>query len=77
MDAAETYLSINEACALFSFSRTTFYRMYSDPKTGLQEIVLRVPPRTGRIRIPRTAFEAWLREKRRIRRPAAPGEGRK
>jgi len=65
VETAERYLSINDACQAFSFSRSTFYRMLDDPRSGLQEIVIRIPPVTGRIKVPHAAFEAWLRQKRR------------
>lgn len=70
VDSPDRYLSINKACEAFSFSRSTFYRMLDDPSTGLRELVVRIPPETGRIRVPQAAFEAWLRQKRRTRRSA-------
>jgi len=42
--------------------------MLDDPDSGLSEIVVRIPPETGRIRVPQAAFEAWLSERRRGRR---------
>jgi len=68
VDSLDRYLSINKACEAFSFSRSTFYRMLDDPKSGLREIVVRIPPETGRIKVPQAAFEAWLHQKRRPRR---------
>ena len=65
MESLDRYLSINDACEAFSFSRSTFYRMLDDRDSGLREIVVRIPPKTGRIRVPQAAFEAWLRQKRR------------
>lgn len=56
----ETYLTIDAACARFCLSRRTFYRMLADPKSGLREVVVRIPPRTGRIRVPANRFEQWL-----------------
>lgn len=60
----DTYVSINEVCRQFGFSRQTFYRMLADPDGGLGELVLRIPPRTGRIRVPVRRFEAWLLARR-------------
>ena len=65
MESLDRYLSINQACEAFSFSRSTFYRMLDDPGSGLREIVVRIPPETGRIKVPQTAFETWLRQRRR------------
>jgi len=61
----DTYVSINEVCRRFSFSRQTFYRMLGDPEEDLAELVVRVPPETGRIRVPLRAFEAWLKARAR------------
>jgi hypothetical protein len=60
-DLPDSYLTINEACELFALSRSTFYRMLRDVELGLGEIVVRVPPNTGRIRVPAKGFEDWLR----------------
>jgi predicted DNA-binding transcriptional regulator AlpA len=68
VDSPDLYLSINQACQAFSFSRSTFYRMLDDPRSGLREIVVRIPPETGRIRVPQAAFEAWLHQRRQSRR---------
>ena len=57
----DTYLTVNEACARFGFSRRSFYRWLADPETGLCEVVVRIPPRTGRIRVPLLALERWFR----------------
>lgn len=57
----DTYLSIDEACARFGISRRTFYRLLGDPEGGLDRVVLRIPPRTGRVRVPIQRFEQWLR----------------
>ncbi len=65
METQDRYLSINEACKAYSFSRSTFYRMLDDPDSDLREIVIRIPPETGRIKVPQAAFETWLRRKRR------------
>jgi predicted DNA-binding transcriptional regulator AlpA len=68
LQEVDQYLTINEACKAFGFSRSTFYRMHDDPGTGLRDVVIRIPPGSGRIRIPRGGFETWLRQKRRGRR---------
>lgn len=62
-DEPEEWLTINETCRRFRISRATFYRTLADTKTGLAEVVVRVPPPTGRIRVPRRRFEAWLWER--------------
>ena len=56
----DTYATINAACSQFGFSRSTFYRMLADSTSGLREILSRIPPGSGRIRVPLQAFEAWL-----------------
>jgi len=61
----ETYASVAEICRQYRFSRMTFYRMLNDPQSGLGEIVVRVPPVTGVVRVPRLAFDEWLRRPRR------------
>lgn len=58
----DTYLSIIQTCERFRLSRSTFYRMLRDPDLDLEEIVVRVPPVTGRIRVPARRFEDWLRD---------------
>jgi membrane-bound lytic murein transglycosylase B len=55
------YLSVNETCARYGFSRGTFDRMLRDASSGLADVVVRVPPVTGRVKVPTAAFEAWLR----------------
>jgi hypothetical protein len=65
----DRYVSVNEACAQFSISRATFYRMLDAPSSGLREIVIRVPPVTGHLRIPLNRFERWLQ--------ARPSTGRR
>jgi hypothetical protein len=50
-------------CARYAISRATFYRMLADPNSGLRAVVVRIPPPTGRIRVPVVAFEAWLRRR--------------
>jgi len=59
----DTYLTIDAACARFGFSRRTFYRMLANRKSGLCKVVVRVPPRTGHIRVPANRFEQWLLER--------------
>lgn len=63
----DTYTTINAACHRFGISRSTFYRMLADPSSGLAELIIRIPPGTGRIRVPLQAFERWLCSKRRCR----------
>lgn len=61
-ESADTYASITQVCKQFSVSRRTFYRMLArDP--ALAELVVRIPPKTGRIRVPLRRFEQWLRER--------------
>ncbi len=55
------YVTVNQACARFSMSRSSIYRMLADPDSGLSAILVRIPPGTGRLRVPLRAFEAWLR----------------
>jgi len=53
------YVSIREACDRFGISRRTFYRMLGrEPE--LADLVVRIPPETGRIRVPLLQFESWL-----------------
>lgn len=74
MNANDTYLPVNEICKTFGIGRTTFYRMLADPHLGLSELVVRVPPDTGRLKVPRLAFEEWLRGYRSRRAsPRRPG----
>ena len=60
----DTYVSVNEACERFGFSRRSFYRWLADPETGLYDVVVRIPPVTGRIRVPLLALERWFRGER-------------
>lgn len=60
-DEPDTFVSIDELCRRFGFSRQTFYRMLGDPEGGLDEVAVRVPPPHGRIRVPVRRFEVWLR----------------
>jgi len=57
----DSYLSINQTCQRFGISRRTFYRMLEDP--SLADLVVRIPPGTGRIRVPLKRFERWLLER--------------
>ena len=60
-ESPDTYLSINQTCERFGISRRTFYRMLEDP--SLADLVVRIPPGTGRIRVPLKRFERWLLER--------------
>lgn len=64
----EHYLTVAQTCERFEISRATFDRTLRDPSSGLSEVIVRLPPVTGRVKVPLRAFEAWLRE-RRQRRP--------
>ena len=59
--AGDLYVSVNEACRRVMVSRRTFYRWLADPESGLAGVIVRVPPETGRIRVPLQRFEQWLR----------------
>lgn len=63
MASPDCYRTIAETCARFSIGRSTFYRMLADPASGLSDVVVRVPPVTGRLRVPERAFEEWLRKR--------------
>lgn len=60
-DPTSDFLSINEVCQRYGISRSTFYRMLGDRRSGLRAVVVRIPPPHGRVRVPLAAFEAWLR----------------
>ena len=60
-DPPDTYVSVDAVCERFRFSRRSFYRWLALPETGLAEVVVRVPPPRGRIRVPVRRFEEWLR----------------
>lgn len=62
-ESPDSYVSIDEACARFGISRRTFYRLLADPEGGLDQVVIRIPPRTGHIRVPVQRFEQWLRSR--------------
>jgi len=57
----DEFLPIADVCDRFRFSRSTFYRMLRDRESGLADLVIRVPPHTGRVRVPVRAFEELLR----------------
>jgi excisionase family DNA binding protein len=57
------YLTVNELCQRYGFSRATFYRMLADPQSGLRSLVMRIPPPRGRIRVPEDEFVAWLKRR--------------
>tara|TARA_B100000965_G_C19361680_1_gene656279 strand:- start:253 stop:450 length:198 start_codon:yes stop_codon:yes gene_type:complete len=57
------FLTINQVCKRYGISRSTFYRMLADPQSGLRGVVVRIPPPTGRVRVPVAAFEAWLKRR--------------
>jgi predicted DNA-binding transcriptional regulator AlpA len=61
------FLSVNETCTRYNFARSTFYRMLADPHSGLDELVVRIPPGSGRIKVPTRAFEEWLARGRCLR----------
>lgn len=67
----DCFRTIRDTCARFDIGKSTFYRMLADPDSGLAEVVRRVPPVTGRIRVPERAFEEWL-----TRRNGLGGKGR-
>lgn len=62
-DSNSEFLSVNETCATFNFSRSTFYRMYEDPGLELKKFILRIPPVSGRLRIPKSEFIDWLKRR--------------
>lgn len=61
-EGPDTYLSINQTCERFGISRRTFYRLLAD-EPGLAALVIRIPPGSGRIRVPLNRFERWLLER--------------
>jgi hypothetical protein len=58
----DTFLSVSETLRRFGISRSAFYDMVRN--TDLEHILVRVPPGTGRIRVPARRFEEWLRTNR-------------
>lgn len=57
----DIFRSIPETCARFDIGKSTFYRSFRDPESGLEDLCVRFPPVTGVVRVPQLAFEAWLR----------------
>ncbi len=57
------YLTVKQACKVAGIGRTTFYKLLDDPRSGLAELVLRVPG-LGHIRIPEREFRRWLESSR-------------
>lgn len=56
----DRFRTVQQTCERFAMGKSTFYRMLADPDSGLADVVVRVPPVTGRLRVPERAFEAWL-----------------
>jgi hypothetical protein len=57
MGEPDTWVPVNEACARLSVSRSTFYELLRNELTGLGAIVRRIPPGTGRLRVPLRQLE--------------------
>lgn len=57
------FLSVNETCARYGIARSTFYRMLADPHLHLREVLVRIPPGSGRLKVPVRDFEAWFRRR--------------
>jgi hypothetical protein len=55
----DSYLTIDQACALAAISRTSFYKLLDDPGSGLAEVAVRIPG-LHRIRVLRRKFCQWL-----------------
>lgn len=66
----DRFRTVQDTCARFSIGKSTFYRMLADPASGLGDVVVRVPPVTGRLRVPERAFEEWLARRNGRRRLA-------
>jgi hypothetical protein len=60
-EAGDGYLTIDQVCVKYATSRSTVYRMIDDPDLGLEELIIRVPPRTGPRRLPVAALEEIFR----------------
>ncbi len=73
-EGGETFLNVSETCKRFQISRATFDRMLRDTSNGLSEVIVRLPPTTGRVKVPLLAFQAWLHERRQKRRRGRGGE---
>lgn len=61
--AGKPYLTLTETAERYQVSRRTLARMMADPSSGLADIVVRVPPITGKVRVPVAAFEKLVEEK--------------
>jgi hypothetical protein len=55
----DAYLTVSQACEIAGIGRTSFYKLLGDPRSGLAEIVNRIPG-LGYIRISRRRFRKWL-----------------
>jgi hypothetical protein len=68
----EAYVGVKEACRVFEISRRTFDRLLGDLDSGLSDIIVRIPPRTGRIKVPLRGFLLLMKKlgKRGYRRQA-------
>lgn len=53
-------LTISECCTACGISRQTFYNWLNDPSLGFAELVVRVPPPNGRLRIRESRLREWL-----------------
>ena len=58
---ADAWIPINTICKRFEISRSTFYRLLRDEQNGLSKLCVRIPPPTGRLRVPLAGFTQWLR----------------
>lgn len=57
----ERFETIDETCKRTQTSRRTFYRMLPDLERA--GVAVRVPPRTGRVRVSPSGLDAWLRKR--------------
>ncbi len=57
------YLTVKQACEIASIGRTTFYKLLDNPRSGLEELTVRIPG-LGHIRIPERDFRRWLESSR-------------
>jgi excisionase family DNA binding protein len=65
------YMTIGEFCERFRVSRSTSYRMLNDQRLGLEELVMRVPPEGGDIRLPIAEVDELFRAKQAKRKRRA------